>query len=242
MAGIATFLSPSPVICEDCSVECERTSNRQRTCVPCRKRRAVEREKSRKLADPEKYLAQQAACRDRIREKRRKDNKSRYHRRKVEDYENLRKEGLKNGRAFRARVRQKKLDAGWSPRVPMAPQVKTEVVRERARQRYRANPLRWRMAAAIRRALQGQKQKTPWAELVGYSADDLRGHIERQFLKGMTWDNMSEWHIDHIIPLSAFVYTSPFDPDFRAAWAMTNLRPLWATANMQKSNKRQFLL
>mgnify|MGYP003386492334 CR=1 FL=1 len=98
------------------------------------------------------------------------------------------------------------------------------------------------MSSAIRRALRGSKQSATWPDLVGYSVDELRVHIERQFIKGMTWENMGEWHIDHIIPASSFYYATPIDPGFKAAWALTNLRPLWATANMQKSNKREFLL
>lgn len=63
-----------------------------------------------------------------------------------------------------------------------------------------------------------------------------------QFLPGMSWDNMAEWHIDHILPLASFSYASASDPEFRAAWALTNLRPLWSAENMQKGAKRVLLL
>jgi 5-methylcytosine-specific restriction endonuclease McrA len=79
-------------------------------------------------------------------------------------------------------------------------------------------------------------------ELIGYTVSDLRDHIERQFLRGMTWDNYGEWHIDHIVPLSSFTITGPDDPELRRAWALTNLRPLWATENLQKHKKRTHLI
>lgn len=40
-------------------------------------------------------------------------------------------------------------------------------------------------------------------EMLGYSADDLKMHLESLFTDDMTWDNYG-WHIDHIKPLSHF--------------------------------------
>jgi hypothetical protein len=50
----------------------------------------------------------------------------------------------------------------------------------------------------------------------------------------MTWDNYGEWHIDHIIPISAFNFNSPEDFDFKRCWALKNLRPIWAHDNLIK--------
>jgi hypothetical protein len=58
----------------------------------------------------------------------------------------------------------------------------------------------------------------------------------------MSWDNVGKWHIDHIIPLSSFRFTSMDDPEFRAAWALSNLRPMWATENILKGARRLTLL
>jgi hypothetical protein len=101
------------------------------------------------------------------------------------------------------------------------------------------------MRAAVWRSLKSagsSKAGRSWFELVGYTLDDLRRHIERQFTKGMTWENMGEWHIDHILPLSGFKFSSVGDPEFRAAWALSNLRPLWARENQSKSAKRTVLI
>lgn len=78
--------------------------------------------------------------------------------------------------------------------------------------------------------------------LLGYSKGELMRHLEKQFLKDMGWHNMGQWHIDHIIPLSSFNYSSVSDPEFKRAWALTNLRPLWAAENRAKSDKRLSLL
>ena len=65
-------------------------------------------------------------------------------------------------------------------------------------------------------------------------------HLERQFLRGMTWDNYGEWHIDHIVPVTAFDLTN--DEDLIACFALTNLRPLWAKDNRKKLAQRLYLI
>ena len=58
----------------------------------------------------------------------------------------------------------------------------------------------------------------------------------------MTWENhgINGWHIDHIRPLSGFNMS---DPEQAAeAWALTNLRPLWAKDNVAKGRQRTHLL
>ncbi|MFN3585184.1 hypothetical protein [Phenylobacterium sp.] len=79
-------------------------------------------------------------------------------------------------------------------------------------------------------------------EALGYSVEELVAHIERQFLPGMGWKNVNEWHIDHIRPLSSFDIRELGDAEFRAAWALTNLRPIWSALNLAKGAKLQFLL
>ncbi len=73
-----------------------------------------------------------------------------------------------------------------------------------------------------------------WETLVGYTADQLRNHIERHFRPGMSWKNYGEWHLDHVIPVSAFNYKMEKDIDFRRCWALDNLRPTWKTQNLSK--------
>ncbi len=76
-------------------------------------------------------------------------------------------------------------------------------------------------------------------ELLDFSIEELRAHLEKLFLPGMNWSNHSRngWHIDHIIPLAAHNYETPDDIDFKRAWALSNLRPLWAKENISKGAK-----
>lgn len=89
----------------------------------------------------------------------------------------------------------------------------------------------------IYQTLKGTKAGRSWQLLVGYTVDDLRGHLERQFRNGMSWENYGKWHIDHIRPVSSFSFSSPDHAEFRACWALSNLQPLWARDNILKSNK-----
>lgn len=90
--------------------------------------------------------------------------------------------------------------------------------------------------------MQGYQKETSWFAILGYTRDELVAHLERQFTKGMSWNNMGEWHIDHIVPLSSFSIETPDSPDFARAWALTNLRPMWGIANMSKGGKVLTLL
>jgi len=103
-----------------------------------------------------------------------------------------------------------------------------------------------RLDMSLRQRLVGclkEKYKSKNFTLIfGYSLDDLKIHLERQFIKGMSWDNYGDWHVDHIIPVSHFSYKSIKDEDFKACWALTNLRPLWAKENYKKSSIRTHLL
>jgi hypothetical protein len=85
------------------------------------------------------------------------------------------------------------------------------------------------------------KTTKTWAAL-GYTVEQLRDHLEKQFRGRMSWANMGKWHIDHIVPISSFRISGLDDPEFRAAWALTNLRPLWKRDNMEKGSKQMFLI
>jgi hypothetical protein len=110
---------------------------------------------------------------------------------------------------------------------------------------YREDPVfavNARMSALMRLSLKSGKSGRSWEALVGYTVTELMAHIERQFLKRMSWKNRDEWHIDHITPLKSFRYETTDDPEFKAAWALSNLRPMWGAENVRKSAKRTHLL
>lgn len=96
------------------------------------------------------------------------------------------------------------------------------------------------MRSGVNRGLKvGAKAGRKTYDLLGYTAEELREHLERQFLPGMSWDNYGRggWSVDHIRPLSSFDYDSPEHPDFKECWSLTNLRPLWEKDNISKGAK-----
>lgn len=104
--------------------------------------------------------------------------------------------------------------------------------RRRASVNYRlAYRLRIRLHGAIKN---GYKSGSAVRDL-GCTIPELKIHLEKQFQPGMTWSNWSRhgWHIDHIMPLSYFNLTDR--KQFLQACHYTNLQPLWATENLQKS-------
>lgn len=98
------------------------------------------------------------------------------------------------------------------------------------------------MRVGVHRSLTKGKMGKRTFGILGYTVSELKVHLERQFLPGMSWDNYGEWHVDHIVPVSSFQYESYDDPDFKACWALTNLRPLWSKDNISKHAKRLHLL
>lgn len=99
-----------------------------------------------------------------------------------------------------------------------------------------------RISAHIRFALKTGKGGMKSEALLRWSMADLKEHLERQFTRGMSWHNMGDWHIDHIVPLREFKITGPDCPELRAAWSLTNLRPLWAKDNWSKGGRREHLI
>lgn len=91
------------------------------------------------------------------------------------------------------------------------------------------------ISSAIYRVLKGIKSDRHWEDLVGYSIQELKEHLEKQFTSEMSWDNMGEyWEIDHIIPLNLFSYETEQDEQFKICWSLANLRPLEKIANKSR--------
>ena len=70
-------------------------------------------------------------------------------------------------------------------------------------------------------------------EILGCSIIEFHDHIESQFVQGMSWENRSEWHIDHIVP----VKLATTEEQVIQLNHFSNLRPLWKADNLQKSAK-----
>ena len=72
----------------------------------------------------------------------------------------------------------------------------------------------------------------PILKLLCCTLEELRLHLEAQFQPGMTWGNYGAWHVDHIIPCAVFDLRDKRQQ--RPCFHFSNLRPLWALANIRK--------
>lgn len=89
---------------------------------------------------------------------------------------------------------------------------------------------------AVRQAV-SKNQNTKYLDILGYSKEELKTHLEKQFTKDMTWKAFrnGDIHIDHIKPQSLFNLKDI--NDVKECWSLNNLQPLWAKDNIAKSNK-----
>jgi len=94
-------------------------------------------------------------------------------------------------------------------------------------------------------ALKGICKSKDTITLIGCNINQLRKHLEAQFISGMNWDNwgtgnngkgMKEWHIDHIRPCVSFDLSKPEEQ--RRCFHYTNLRPLWAKENLERPKNK----
>jgi hypothetical protein len=95
-----------------------------------------------------------------------------------------------------------------------------------------------RCRAQLRNALCNAKKylKSHTKDLLGVSSwEEAKNHIEARFTDGMNWNNMDQWHIDHIKPISLFNLEDPIQ--LAECFNIKNLQPLWAIDNIKKSNK-----
>lgn len=121
-----------------------------------------------------------------------------------------------------------------------------EVVREKKR-RYekekKNNDPVYRLTSVFKNALTASiKEKnicktSKTFDILGYTKEELIEHLTKLFEPNMSMENYGEWHIDHIIPISKFNYSSVNDNDFKECWSLSNLQPAWAFDNLTKNNR-----
>ena len=111
-----------------------------------------------------------------------------------------------------------------------------KIARPRRASLYYSDPLaaiamrcRSRLTKAFSRF--GYTKRSSTSDLVGCDWPTLKAHIERQFSSGMSWQNRSDWHIDHIRPLAS----ATSEEELVSLCHYSNLRPLWAQDNRKKA-------
>jgi len=164
---------------------------------------------------------------------------------KKQQYHNDRDEHLKRNRSNYHKHRDKRKEyakASWekTKNVEEYREKRREYRRKSDSKRIANNPafkIRKRFSAAVYNCMKVRKNGSCF-DFVDYDLKQLMRHLEKQFTPEMTWDNYgSYWHVDHIDPVSFFNIERYGDAEFRRCWALTNLRPLEAKANLSKGDK-----
>lgn len=125
----------------------------------------------------------------------------------------------------------------------------TEHVKAWVGDKYRTDP-EYNLKVKVRSALKtmvarcGIEHSGSRSKYLPFTSGELRLHLERQFFGGMSWRDVLDGrvHIDHVVPISAFKIKAVGDAEFMACWSLPNLRPIWATDNLQKGRKMEFLV
>lgn len=148
-------------------------------------------------------------------------------------YENNKEKKLEYAKKYRGDNKEK-LSAShkrWA-------QENKDYVNSYKRRMYKEDPnfaIAGRIRNRVRDALAGKDKSASTQELTGCDWKFLVKYIASLFTDGMSWENRSEWHIDHIKPCSSFNLVDPEEQ--RKCFHYTNLQPLWAEDNLKKGAK-----
>lgn len=86
------------------------------------------------------------------------------------------------------------------------------------------------VSSNLYKSLKQNKACEHWENLVSFTFDELKCHLEKQFTEHMNWLNRgSYWELDHIIPVNTFNLQN--ENEFKICWSLANLRPLEKSAN-----------
>jgi len=80
------------------------------------------------------------------------------------------------------------------------------------------------------------RKNTKTEKILGCTFEEFKEHIEKQFVDGMSWENVTKWHLDHIYPISL----AKSEEEVIKLNHYTNFQPLWAKDNIRKSNKLNY--
>lgn len=218
--------------CATCGVMVQRTGPKQRFCSPCPVEHRNAKRRERYASDPGKHKERAKAYYEANLDQCRARSAAWFAAHKGYQAERYRADPIA-GRKKAAKWRAENIDR----------------VRARRRERALSDPhfslavkIRRRIYMSLRGGYDGTRKADVAIGLLGCSFAELKRHIERQFTKGMTWDQCfnGKIHLDHILPCSSFDLTDPDQQ--RACFHFTNLQPLWASDNIAKGATRDLLL
>lgn len=114
-----------------------------------------------------------------------------------------------------------------------------EYSKEKQKEYRKTNPL-FRIKSNLRRRMNRylKSKSKSTEEILGISYKEFIIFLENKFTEGMTIEKLGkEIHIDHIIPLSS----ANNEEELYKLCHYTNLQPLWAKDNLEKSDKLNYI-
>ena len=95
------------------------------------------------------------------------------------------------------------------------------------------------LSTRIGMAVLNQKSKKAYStmKLLGCSIQQFRNHIEKQFKKGMTWENHTfyGWHLHHIKPCMNFDLSK--EEEQKKCFHYTNYKPMWWEEHLKLNHR-----
>lgn len=116
-------------------------------------------------------------------------------------------------------------------------------INSRIKERLLSNPLsicKEKIRGILKQSIRnkGYSKNSTTQKILGCSFDDFKLYIEKQFKPGMSWDNRSEWHLDHKTPIS----WAKSEEEIYQLNHYTNFQPLWAIENRKKGNRYETII
>jgi len=119
---------------------------------------------------------------------------------------------------------------------------KTDSNRQKIKDKRKNDPL-FALEANLRNRIRNavvkikSKKADKFIKLLGCSLQQIKDHLESKFQDKMVWENYGKhgWHVDHIIPCSAFDLST--EENQRICFNWINLQPLWGDENSIKNDK-----
>lgn len=140
----------------------------------------------------------------------------------------------------KSREKNKEKVVEWNRKYREKNREKIIAKRRKYRKRKMATCPMYRMVHCLRQrlraALRGKCKSASTMALLGCTFKQVKKHLEKQFVEGMSWENYGEiWHTDHMRPCASFDLSDAEQQ--RRCFHYSNLQPLFASENMSKGNK-----
>lgn len=221
-------------------------------CSKCKENKTVELF-GKRTSSKDGFRSQCKACEMAYAEMNREKKRAKCRERYKNNREFLNEQSKDYQRNNKAKVR--KYQANWSDENREHVNKKRRV---RAKKR-RKTDIVWAIAkdlsSHLAHIMKGSQKHTAHLKMLRCSRVKLMGYMQRNFSDFMTFENRGrwkvnhdlpphptdgtrqcgKWHVDHIVPKDAFDLSRPIEQHI-CEW-YRNLKPMWATPNMQKSKK-----